>query len=426
MDAQFDETADTPKRVVPPVVLQKRYAFWIAIAVGAILRAYCVIFTSGTGDLEDWQDHAQQVLDRGLIGYYHANSFANHPPFMSEVGAAILRAATLTHIPFRILFRAPFALLDAGNALLLFLLLPENRWRFLATAFYWLSPATIIISSYHGNTDTAVPFFILLSVWFATKQWTAISGAAIGASFWIKLPGVLALPALSLLFRRCRARGVFLLAAAVTALVTYLPALIQDYKIVWTNVFGYRGLILQTAGGVPLWGPSALLFSTFVPIQSWPEGFLRPVLFILEHSWLIAIAAILMLTWLRKDRHSAVEICATIGMAYVILFGLSDYWAFQYFAWGLPFWFFLRWWFAIPAVSLTSAYLYSLHWVFCGNGWLLGPWDFAAHPTLPFVVLFLRDVVVAFFSVSAFFFLIRAIQNGLASSCPAIEGDLAG
>ncbi len=94
----------------------------MAIAVGALLRAYCVIFTNGTSDMEDWQDHAQQVQDRGLIGYYHANSFANHPPFMSEVGAVILQTATLTHIPFRILFRAPFALLDAGNALLLFFL----------------------------------------------------------------------------------------------------------------------------------------------------------------------------------------------------------------------------------------------------------------------------------------------------------------
>src|SRR5947199_2754723 len=107
--------------------LKERRLLAAAFLLGAFLRCYCILFTSGTGDLEDWQDHAQQVQDRGLIGYYHANSFANHPPFMSEVGALILQIATVTHIPFRILFRAPFALLDAGNALLLFSLLPENR-----------------------------------------------------------------------------------------------------------------------------------------------------------------------------------------------------------------------------------------------------------------------------------------------------------
>jgi Glycosyltransferase family 87 len=406
MEAESNGPAE---RVASPESSSKRRGFWVAIAIGAILRAYCVIFTNGTGDMDDWEDHATQVRDRGLIGYYHANSFANHPPFISEVGAFILRTSSVTHVPFRILFRGLFALIDAGNTLLLFLLLPKNRWRFFATACYWLSPAAIIISAYHGNTDTAVPFFILLAVWLATKERTARSGVAFGASFWIKLPSILALPALLLLFRQWRTRILFLLTAAVTSLITYIPALIQDYKIVWTNVFGYRGLILQTASGVPLWGPSVLLFSTFAPIQSWPEKYLGVALFILEHSWAIAIGAILVLTWFRKNRHSPAEVCATIGMAYTLLFGFSDNWAFQYFAWGLPFWFFLRSWFSIPAVSITSLYLYSLHSLFCGNAWLRGSWDFGGHPTLPFVVLSLRNIAVAFFLVSACVFLVTAI-----------------
>jgi hypothetical protein len=278
-----------------------------------------------------------------------------------------------------------------------------------------LSPAAIIISAYHGNTDTAVPFLILLSIWLATKERTLSSGAVFGTTLWVKLPGILALPALLALFRRWQTRIVFLLAAAIAAVITYVPSLIQDWQIVWTNVFGYRGLILQTSGGIPLWGPSVLLFSIVAPIQSWPDKVIRPALFILENSWLIAFIAILILTWFRKDRHSAAQVCATIGMAYAILFGLSDNWAFQYFAWGLPFWFFLRWWFAIPAVFLTSAYLYSLHWLFCGNGWLRGAWDFAAHPTLPFVVLSLRNLSVIFFLISACVFLVTAIRRRPAS-----------
>ena len=213
------------------------------------------------------------------------------------------------------------------------------------------------------------------------------------------------------LFRTWRVRGIFLVAAAITALSTYLPALIEDYKIVWTNVFGYHGLILQTSTGVPLWGPSVLLFSTVAPIQTWSETFLRVALFVLERSWYIAIAGMLVLTWLRRNRRAPEEVCATVAMAYVILLGFSDYWAFQYFAWSLPFWFFLSWRFFIPAVSLTSAYLYSLHWLFCGNGWLLGGWDFLGHPNLPPIVLGLRDATVLFFFVSACTFLISAARH---------------
>ena len=121
-------------------------------------------------------------------------------------------------------------------------------------------------------------FFVLLTIWLATKEQIIGSGIALGASVCIKLPSILTLPALLTLFRRWRLRLVFLSAAFVTALLTYVPALIQDYKIVLANVFGYRGLILQTATGIPLWGPGVLLFSTVAPIQAWPEKYLRPAL----------------------------------------------------------------------------------------------------------------------------------------------------
>ena len=379
--------------------------------IGAALRVYCVGFTTGTSDMYDCEDHATQVQNRGLIGYYHFNSFANHPPFSFGVSWLILQTSAVTGIPFRILFRALFTLLDAGNAWLLFSLLPKNHCRFLATACYWLSPAAIIISAYHGNTDSAIAFFLLLSIWLATKMRTFASGVAFGTSFWIKITGILALPALLTFFRDRHLRIVFLAVAAVTALSTYLPALIQDYRVVWSNVFEYRGLFLQTTGGVPLWGPSVLLFSTIVPIQNWPEKYLKVAMFVLEHSWHIGIAAMFLLMSLRRNRHSSTEICATVAMAYVILLGFSDNWAFQYFAWSLPFWFFLSWRFSIPAISLTSAYLYSLYWLFCGNGWLLGKWDFVGHPSLPAGILLLRDATVLFFFLSACAFLILSARR---------------
>lgn len=387
-----------------------RGIFLTALIIGAVLRIYCVGFTAGTGDMDDWEDHAQQVHDRGLIGYYHANSFENHPPFISEAGALLLQVSAATHIPFRTLFRGVFVLFDVGNALLLYKLLPAGRSRYLATAVYWISPAAIIISGYHGNTDTAVAFFLLLATWLATRFKTLSSGIAFGAGLWIKVPTVLAFPALVVWFRSWRARGIFALAATVTAVSTYIPALVQDYRIVLKNVFGYRGLILQTSSGDPLWGPSVLLFSTIAPIQTWPEKLLRPTLFVLEQSWNIAIVLLVVLVWLRRKRDTAEELGATVAMSYVILLGLSDNWAFQYFAWSMPFWFFLPWRFSIPAISLTSAYLYALNWFLSGSALLQGNWDLGAHPTLPFPLLLLRDVAVAFFMISAFTFLIMATR----------------
>jgi hypothetical protein len=89
--------------------------FWAVIALGAALRFYCVIFTEGTQDVEIWERHARDVCERGLVGYYHVDPSANHPPFISEVESLLSRVADATGIPFRILLRAPFALLDAGT-----------------------------------------------------------------------------------------------------------------------------------------------------------------------------------------------------------------------------------------------------------------------------------------------------------------------
>jgi len=170
--------------------------FWVVIALGAALRFYCVIFTEGTQDVEIWERHARDVREHRLIGYYHGDTSANHPPFISEAESVLLRASDESGVAFRIFLRAPFALLDAGSAFLLLLLLGASPWRFVAAACYWLNPLAIILSAYHGNTDCAVAFFLLLALWFISKEKLIPAAIVVGASLWIKLPGVVAIPAL--------------------------------------------------------------------------------------------------------------------------------------------------------------------------------------------------------------------------------------
>lgn len=210
--------------------------FWIVIALGAVLRLYLVFFTEGTQDVAIWERHARDVRDYGLMAYYHGDPSANHPPFITELEAFALRAANATGIPFRILLRAPFALLDLGTTFLLFRLFGECRWRFIVAAVYWLTPLAIIFSAYHGNTDSAVAFFLALCVWLLSKNKLFTAAIALGVSLWIKLPIVLAIPAFVLFIPEWRSRFQFLAIAGVVALVSYLPALILDPMIIWKNV----------------------------------------------------------------------------------------------------------------------------------------------------------------------------------------------
>jgi len=384
--------------------------FWVVIALGAAVRFYLVVFTEGTYDVTIWEQHARGVSELGLFDYYHSSPKANHPPFILEAESLLWRGAQSSGIPFRVLLRAPFACLDVASAMLLLNLLGFHRWRFPLVAGYWLNPLSVILSGYQGNTDSVVAFALLFCVWSFSREKIATGAVAIGASLWIKLPGILAIPALVLYLQGWRRRLLFLSVVGLVTLVGYFPALVRDANVIALNVFGYHGRLLQTPAGVPVWGLRVLFFSIIAAPEKWPEYFHSPVVFLLQHSWQIAVACALALGLLRRSR-SIPELCATIAILYLPIYGLTDFWAFQYFSWSLPFWFFLRPWFSIAATFLGSAYIYSLYWTLCGNGWLLGQWDFAGKLYWPGAVLIFRNLSVLFFFVCACGFLIAAIWH---------------
>jgi hypothetical protein len=388
--------------------------FWSALAAGAAIRFYFVFFTQGTTDVDLWEENARGVHELGLIGYYHAEPTANHPPAIFEFESFLYATATATGIPFRILLRLPFALVDAGTMLLLLTIVPFHRYRFLITAAYWLTPLAIIFSAYHGNTDSAVAFFLLLCVWWLGRDNAGLAGAALGVGLWIKLSAILPAPAMLLFLQGWKKRLIFGLCLGATALLGYLPGLAQDPAVIYTNVIGYRGLALQTVGGVPVWGPR-VLFSLFGS-----PGNLSPAFeYFSQISWQIAIALALIFTWLRRSYRTIADLCGTIAGIYAILYGFSDNWSFQYFAWALPFWFFLGAAFYLPAILLSSGYIYSLYWLLCGNGWLLGPWNFNGHPYWPALVMAFRNLSVIFFLLSACLLLLLPLWRSLKFRAPA-------
>jgi hypothetical protein len=311
--------------------------------------------------------------------------------------------------------RLPFAVIDAGTTLLLLSLFSSSRGpsladgrirfpSFIAAAAYWLHPLAMIFSAYHGNTDSAIAFSLLLSVWLLARGNVIGAGIAFGAGFWIKIPGVLAIPALLLLPQGWRKKALFLFAALLTALAFYVPALLEDTGAVCRNVFGYRGLLVATPAHEPIWGMRVLLLM-FAPAQ-WRAQHMDQIRFFIQHEWLLAVSLLLLLVWLRRGRRSPGEVCATIAALYVIFYAFNDYWAYQYLAWSVPFWFFLPQWWVVPASLLASAYIYSLYWLYCGNPWLAGPWNYVAHSHWPTILISLRNLTMLFFFVSAFWILL--------------------
>ncbi len=376
----------------------RKYWFLTALLLGAMLRAHFVFNTSGTLDVEIWESHVNQIARRGLVGtYQHAPFHFNHPPPMGVFLSWLNQLGESLGIPFTILLRAPFAVFDAGSTWLILQLRRGRPDARVFAALYWLHPLSLIYSSYHGNTDTSVAFFLLATLLCVVRKQPLAAGALLGLSLWCKLPGGLMAPALLCVLPSRRERGQFAVAMASVGLLGYAPALLQDARAVIEAVFLYPGLNIRTGADVSIWGflnwgPQP----TSLP-ESWRLGFADLRAFLLRNNTWICLAPMLALAWLRRGQRDAAGISSTIASSYALFYGLTQNWAFQYFAWSLPFWLLAGWRFCLPASLLSIAYVYGLYAWLCGSLWLLGPWDFLGRPEWPIPVLVLRDLDNLFF-----------------------------
>jgi hypothetical protein len=383
--------------------------FWGALLVGALLRLYLIFFTSGTYDVEVWQGHALTLGERDLASYYRAGSFQfNHPPPISQLISGLFPLSQATGIPFSALLRLPFAVLDFASVLLILRLLagrPEAR---AIAAIYWLHPLAMIYSSYHGNTDTAVACFLLACAYAASRGHGAAAGAILGLSLWIKIPGLLAGPALLLALPDSRERIRFCVAGGAAVLVGYGPALVADAEALIDAVFLYSGLPIHTSSGVTTWGWLNLLPDP----ASLPRSMRLPLLDLRDaghdHNTLICVVPIVLFAWLRRNARDPVGLAGTITGTYALFYGLTNFWAFQYLAWSIPFWFIGSRSFGWLASLFSTVYVYGAYAWLCGDPLLMGEWDFIGKPDWPGWLLTARDAANAFFLIAGLYLLAQA------------------
>jgi len=365
---------------------------WPLLLLGLALRAWLVLSTEGTSDVPIWVQHARGVHEHGLAEYYVRGYKFNHPPATGIVLSWLWALAAEVGLPFRVLLRAPFALLDLATAALLVPLLRDDPRRFGVAALYWLCPLSILLSAYHGNTDSALAFFGLAATLCVARGRAALAGVALGLGVGVKLPLVIAAAPLFFALPTARERGRIVAAAALTALLVYLPGLVLAPRSVVENVLLYGGQNIQSTAGVRIWG----IQNFYHLLYALPRG-LHGVIDAATGAYYavntpVCLGLGVAWAWLRRRERGPRALAITVGGAYVIFYGFTNYWAFQYLAWSLPFLvcFDLR--LAVPALALLSGYVYAVYAWVCEDPLLRGTWDFAGHPQWPAGLLVLRDL----------------------------------
>lgn len=232
-----------------------RILFVAVAATVFLVKCYSALVTVGSGDMPLWQRFLTSIREHGAIATYYSgglyvsphgnyiNPF-NHPPFIAHFLRFVGGLADLTGLPFRFWFRLITSIADIGSALILYRLLRiSDLFNPVAFLLYLLAPATLIISGYHGNTDTLMIFFLLLAV-YATQTGRAawICGIAFGMALNIKLVPIAVAPAFIFFLPDWKKRIEFVVVASFVFFVGSLPYIIQDPVVIYQKVFGYRSV----------------------------------------------------------------------------------------------------------------------------------------------------------------------------------------
>lgn len=402
----------------------KRNGMWfkVVLIISILVRLYLAIFTEGTYDIDIWGRHIAGINKTGLIGYYNAtygnDGLNNHPPAISSFMVWISYAGGLLHTPFKIIFRLFFTSLDFVIAFYILKILINNPYKYLLTSLYLLSPVTFILSAYHGNTDSSIGLFILAAVYYLSRKKYMLSGFILGLGSWVKWIVFLPAPALFFVIPGIKHRARFVIATAGAFLLGHFPVLLKDPNALINNVAKYGGQMIQTTAGIPVWG-NRIFYPDFVLFYSkffnFPtlELFQKWLYWYLGYNSVLIFIVIVAYSWLQRHRRDGIGIGRTVAEVFCILFAITNFWSFQYFAWAAPFWVFLGPVLFLALAFFTSGYIWLLYSFVCGSYLLLGRWDFIGHPYLPAPVLFFRNASILLFVTCSIYFFCSAFSKNI-------------
>ncbi len=331
------ETATAPQ-ILP---IRKRSEFGrclVLIAAGVALIAKLSIAwnTFGTNDTAFFYSFGKSLSRHGLEWTYVSDVAFNHPPLI----AAFLRFIyELDHRPwlhangitFPFLLRLPGIISDFVVVLVLLSVAKPLRlptWSLLALA---LSPVSLMVSGFHGNTDSVMVMFIVLAACMCLWERPILCGLFLALSSQIKIIPLLLVPIFFFYWLHRRKVFAFTLPFAAALVLLWIEPLLK-----FPGVFIHRVLFYGSFWG--LWGItywlrltglkdfSRVTYYNFLPLQQAAVTGLK----------LAIILAVLVIAW-RRRKLDARGLFVSLGWAWVIFFIFSPGVCAQYMVWLMPF-----------------------------------------------------------------------------------------
>ena len=276
---------------------------WILLTavLAFVLKFDLALLTFGTNDVAIFYKFGRLLSEHGLQWIYLNNQYFNHPPLVGYYVRAIYDTAGAPpweqgDISFPFLVRLPGIISDFV-VVLIFLRLRKlwslPTWSLIALA---LSPVSLMVSGFHGNTDPVMVMFLVVAAYMCVIKRPALCGIFLALSCQIKIVPLLLVPIFACFWFSNRKAGWFLGFFAAASGLFWLEPLLTVPGLLLRHVFlygSYWGL-----WGITYWlrlsGHPAFATVDYVNLPS-AETFVNGVL------KLFIIAGVLVIAWRRRN-----------------------------------------------------------------------------------------------------------------------------
>jgi hypothetical protein len=315
---------------------------WIVgLALIALMLKLMIAFNSfGTNDVVSFYGFAKALSQHGLEWTYRHIIYFNHPPLIAYYLRAIYQ---LSHQPFfrdngltfPFLLRLPGIIADLITVVALCWMTGQDRqfrmptW---ALALFALSPVSIMVTGFHGNTDPVMVMLLVLASLFCLRGKSARCGLFLALSCQIKIIPLLLLPIFFFFWLPRRRVVSFSLSFVLVSLVLWAEPLLKFPTLFARNVLLYGSY--WGIWGITYWlrltNLAMFRMETFFYDISPMESFVVTVL------KLIIIAAVLMIAWRRRNLGER-ALFDSVAYAWIVFFVFAPGVCAQYMVWLAPF-----------------------------------------------------------------------------------------
>ena len=314
-----------------------RTTFVIALALVATAIKLTIAYnTIGTNDAVFFYTFAKALHEHGLEWTYAHSRYFNHPPLTAYYLRGIFALTEQRwcqdlgiHFPF--LLRFPGIVADFLVVLVL-LRISKSHFKIptWALSTFALSPVSLMVSGFHGNTDPVMVLFLACAVWMCLQNQAVLAGLFFALSCQIKIVPLLFLPAFALFWWSQNRSRAFLITGALTTCVLWaeplhnFPLLFARNVLAYGSYWGIWGVTyFFRATGLSQF--SRLSFFDLEPAQTFIVTFLK----------VIIVAAALWIAWQHRRARGRAFV-ESLGYTWLVFFVFAPGVCPQYLIWLAP------------------------------------------------------------------------------------------